>query len=95
MARSRLLTTSALRPFQITHRPAQVSYSPSTVKPSLFNKCYRFAICGGGPAGFYAAARLLNLNGSSHILIDLFEALPTPFGLSRYGVAPDHPEVKV
>ncbi|KNZ47431.1 hypothetical protein VP01_639g4 [Puccinia sorghi] len=60
----------------------------------------RLAICGAGPAGFYAASRLFSLDQQPGLLprplaIDLFEALPAPFGLSRYGVAPDHPEVKV
>lgn len=51
------------------------------------------AIIGSGPAGFYTAQRLLKkLPGTR---IDMYEGLPAPFGLSRYGVAPDHPEVKV
>lgn len=53
----------------------------------------RCAIIGSGPAGFYAAHRMLQkLPG---VKVDMYEALPTPFGLVRYGVAPDHPEVKV
>ena len=48
---------------------------------------------GSGPAGFYAAARLLSKH--EDLKVDMFEKLPVPFGLSRYGVAPDHPEVKV
>ncbi|KAK4058190.1 NADPH-adrenodoxin reductase [Microbotryomycetes sp. JL221] len=55
----------------------------------------RIAIVGAGPAGFYAATRLLSLYGQqTNIKIDMFELLPTPFGLARFGVAPDHPEVK-
>ncbi|GAA5882398.1 hypothetical protein JCM3774_004297 [Rhodotorula dairenensis] len=54
----------------------------------------RVGIVGGGPAGFYAASRLLSLAGSENTRVDLFELLPTPFGLARFGVAPDHPEVK-
>ncbi|GAA5990592.1 hypothetical protein JCM5350_001047 [Sporobolomyces pararoseus] len=68
--------------------------STSTSSPHLANKPFRIAIVGGGPAGFYAASRLLSLPGSEKIKVDLFELLPTPFGLARYGVAPDHPEVK-
>ncbi|KAJ2161170.1 NADPH-adrenodoxin reductase [Coemansia sp. RSA 552] len=49
------------------------------------------AIVGGGAAGFYTAARLL---AKTRAHIDIFERLPTPHGLVRYGVAPDHPEVK-
>lgn len=48
---------------------------------------------GSGPAGFYAAARLLGKQNNA--VVDMFEKLPVPFGLARYGVAPDHPEVKV
>ncbi|KAJ1721909.1 NADPH-adrenodoxin reductase [Coemansia erecta] len=50
------------------------------------------AIVGGGAAGFYTAARLLAKLGTT--TIDIFENLPVPHGLVRYGVAPDHPEVK-
>jgi hypothetical protein len=53
----------------------------------------RVAIIGSGPAGFYAARRLQTL--LDDVIIDMYEQLPTPFGLVRYGVAPDHPEVKV
>ncbi|GAA5955324.1 hypothetical protein JCM3765_003282 [Sporobolomyces pararoseus] len=66
----------------------------SSSSPHLANKPFRIAIVGGGPAGFYAASRLLSLPGSEKIKVDLFELLPTPFGLARFGVAPDHPEVK-
>lgn len=51
------------------------------------------AIIGSGPAGFYAARRLLAL--VEDVKIDMYERLPVPFGLVRFGVAPDHPEVKV
>lgn len=51
------------------------------------------AVIGSGPAGFYAAARILQKVHNAKV--DMYEQLPTPFGLVRYGVAPDHPEVKV
>lgn len=54
---------------------------------------YRVAIVGSGPAGFYAAYRLLGKVDNA--VVDMYEKLPVPFGLVRYGVAPDHPEVKV
>lgn len=57
------------------------------------NRPYRVAVVGSGPAGFYAASRLLSKNQDTYV--DMFEKLPVPFGLARYGVAPDHPEVKV
>ncbi|KAJ2859662.1 NADPH-adrenodoxin reductase [Coemansia aciculifera] len=50
------------------------------------------AIVGGGAAGFYTAARVLAK--TKDVNVDIFEQLPTPFGLVRFGVAPDHPEVK-
>jgi ferredoxin/flavodoxin---NADP+ reductase len=52
----------------------------------------RVAIVGAGPAGFYAAGHLLS--AERPIRVDLFDRLPTPFGLVRAGVAPDHPKIK-
>lgn len=55
----------------------------------------RVAIVGTGPAGFYTGHHLLNKGSSKfNLKVDFFERLPAPYGLSRYGVAPDHPEVK-
>jgi ferredoxin--NADP+ reductase len=53
---------------------------------------YRVAIVGGGPSGFYAAEALLR-SGQS-VDVDMFERLPVPYGLVRFGVAPDHPKLK-
>ena len=50
------------------------------------------AIVGAGPSGFYAAAALLQSNETCRV--DIIEALPTPFGLIRAGVAPDHQSTK-
>jgi ferredoxin/flavodoxin---NADP+ reductase len=52
----------------------------------------RVAIVGAGPAGAFAAASILRARGDADI--DLFERLPTPWGLLRGGVAPDHQEIK-
>src|ERR671926_1516527 len=56
----------------------------------------RVAIVGSGPAGFYAAGHLLK--AKSHpdlcVQVDMFDRLPTPWGLVRAGVAPDHPNIK-
>src|SRR3954468_3522563 len=52
----------------------------------------RVAIVGAGPAGAFAAASLLKNHGAAEI--DFFERLPTPWGLLRGGVAPDHQEIK-
>ncbi len=53
----------------------------------------RIAIIGSGPAGFYAAGHLLK-DSSGRIEVDMLERLPTPWGLVRSGVAPDHPKIK-
>jgi ferredoxin--NADP+ reductase len=53
----------------------------------------RVAIVGAGPSGFYAAEHILK-DGDLHAQVDLFDRLPTPFGLVRGGVAPDHPKIK-
>ncbi len=52
----------------------------------------RVAVVGSGPAGFYAAAALLA--SDIEIEVDMIERLPTPWGLVRLGVAPDHPNIK-
>lgn len=52
----------------------------------------RIAIVGAGPAGFYVAKSVLEANPTARI--DMIERLPYPHGLVRYGVAPDHPEVR-
>jgi ferredoxin--NADP+ reductase len=53
----------------------------------------RVAIVGSGPAGFYAAEHLLKPEETT-VEVDMFDRLPTPFGLVRAGVAPDHPKIK-
>ena len=52
----------------------------------------RVAVVGSGPAGIYASDLLVK--SDLDVQIDLFEKMPTPFGLIRYGVAPDHPRIK-
>ncbi|MER7620056.1 FAD-dependent oxidoreductase [Streptomyces sp. NPDC126503] len=56
----------------------------------------RVAIVGAGPAGIYAADALLKSEAATEpgVSIDIFERMPAPFGLIRYGVAPDHPRIK-
>ena len=53
----------------------------------------RVAIIGAGPAGFYAAEYLLKKAGIE-VSVDMYDRLPTPFGLVRHGVAPDHEKIK-
>lgn len=61
---------------------------------------YFVAIVGAGPSGYYAAASLLKFadgsvaGGGPDIRVDMLEMLPTPWGLVRSGVAPDHPKIK-
>ena len=56
----------------------------------------RVAIVGSGPAGFYAAGHLLKSKSHPELVVqvDVFDRLPTPWGLVRAGVAPDHPNIK-
>jgi len=56
------------------------------------SKAIRVAIFGAGPAGIYAGNILAN--AYENVTIDLFDLLPAPYGLIRYGVAPDHPRIK-
>lgn len=56
---------------------------------------YSIAIIGAGPSGYFAAQALQNLQSEElRFSIDLIEKLPTPWGLVRSGVAPDHPKIK-
>ena len=58
-------------------------------------KTYKIAIVGAGPSGYFTAQALQNAaNDERNFKIDLIERLPTPWGLVRSGVAPDHPKIK-
>ncbi len=52
----------------------------------------RVAVIGSGPSGFYATETLFK--SGKTVTVDMFDRLPVPFGLVRYGVAPDHPKIK-
>lgn len=54
---------------------------------------FHIAIIGSGPAGYYTAYGLMKK--LSNVWVTMYESLPVPYGLVRFGVAPDHPEVKV
>ncbi len=58
-----------------------------------FERPVRVAIVGSGPSGFFAADSLLKQK-DIHVSIDIIDRLPTPYGLVRYGVAPDHQKIK-
>jgi ferredoxin/flavodoxin---NADP+ reductase len=64
----------------------------SAVQPGTEQRPLRVAIVGAGPAGIYVADVLMK--SGTPVSIDLFERQPAPFGLIRYGVAPDHPRIK-
>ena len=57
------------------------------------HRTLRVAVVGSGPAGFYAADSLLKSEEPA-VAVDMIERLPTPWGLVRLGVAPDHPNIK-
>jgi ferredoxin/flavodoxin---NADP+ reductase len=54
---------------------------------------FRIAVIGSGPSGFYATEALLR--SGTPLAVDMFERLPVPYGLVRFGVAPDHPKLKL
>ena len=63
------------------------------MSPGSFDNPLRVAVVGSGPAGFYAAGHLLSAKDVT-VEVDMLDRLPTPFGLVRAGVAPDHPKIK-
>ena len=83
---------------------ARVLSRPGAVSPVLTSrqsnhyatrdgKPFRMAVLGSGPAGFYTAYKVMSR--LENAVVDMYEQLPVPFGLVRFGVAPDHPDVKV
>ena len=62
--------------------------------PDAPNAKFRVAVVGSGPAGFYTAEHLLKRRPSLDVAVDMYERLPVPFGLVRFGVAPDHQKIK-
>ncbi|WWC92680.1 uncharacterized protein L201_007639 [Kwoniella dendrophila CBS 6074] len=91
-ARKPLITNTSIR-FNRYYASSSSSSSATSDKP------LKIAIIGSGPSGFYTASRILNslpINTPSgeNVEVHMYERLPTPYGLVRYGVAPDHPEVK-
>ncbi|GET88277.1 ferredoxin NADP+ reductase-like protein [Leishmania tarentolae] len=64
----------------------------STAKTTAPKRRVQIAVVGSGPSGCFVASHLVKKHHELHV--DIFERLPVPFGLCRYGVAPDHPDVK-
>ncbi|KIH86856.1 ferredoxin--NADP+ reductase [Sporothrix brasiliensis 5110] len=69
----------------------QSPYQARHASDSSGRRPLRMAVIGSGPAGFYTTYRVMAKTAAR---VDMYEALPVPFGLVRFGVAPDHPEVK-
>jgi ferredoxin--NADP+ reductase len=61
--------------------------------PGTAHSPLRVAVVGAGPAGFFVAEHLLKRDDLV-VEVDMFERLPTPYGLVRFGVAPDHEKIK-
>lgn len=76
-----------------SYRPSS-SAAASTRRPTRQGHPFHLAVVGSGPAGFYTAHRVMaNIRGAK---VDMYEELPVPFGLVRFGVTPDYyPEAKV
>ncbi|KAH6368725.1 hypothetical protein HBI34_124690 [Parastagonospora nodorum] len=98
---ARYLTTTARNPARLRPTPPRQRFDASQYirlhrngysTTNSFRKPLRLAIVGSGPAGFYTAYRLMNKVEDA--VIDMYEQLLVPYGLVRFGVAPDHPEVK-
>ncbi|MDT9591626.1 FAD-dependent oxidoreductase [Nocardioides zeae] len=78
--------------------PAHTGYDETPPNPerrdfSGFEGTLRVAVVGTGPAAFYAVEELTTQRGLT-VEVDMFERLPTPYGLVRYGIAPDHQDTK-
>ncbi|KAK4099645.1 NADPH:adrenodoxin oxidoreductase-like protein [Parathielavia hyrcaniae] len=82
------LKLASIRPFF----RALPSRTLSTAQSTRDGRPFRLAVIGSGPAGFYTAYRAMTRIQNARV--DMYEALPVPYGLVRFGVAPDHPEVK-
>ncbi|XP_032473318.1 NADPH:adrenodoxin oxidoreductase, mitochondrial isoform X2 [Phocoena sinus] len=73
-------------------RPASAKYRSFRQQFSTQEQTPQICVVGSGPAGFYTAQHLLKHHPRAHV--DIYEKQLVPFGLVRFGVAPDHPEVK-
>ncbi|OAQ98334.1 hypothetical protein LLEC1_05412, partial [Akanthomyces lecanii] len=94
-ANCKLITMNAKRlwrPARLGYRCCALQRYASGLAPRSADAPFRLAVVGSGPAGFYTAYRVMNK--VPNVQVDMYEALPVPFGLVRHGVAPDHPEVK-
>src|SRR5208337_1375511 len=76
----------------------RISHRRKSVFPSNLGLMLRVAVVGSGPAGLYTAEALIKqaalLPVPVRLQVDVLDRLPTPYGLVRYGVAPDHKSIK-
>lgn len=72
-----------------------MAYSPAVTQQRIGNpeRPLRVAVVGAGPSGYYTVAALLKARDVT-VSVDVFDRLPAPYGLVRYGVAPDHQKIK-
>jgi hypothetical protein len=89
LARLRAACAPTQCPARLHSPPTAARCFSNAVKPRPF----RMAVIGSGPAAFYGAYRVMHRIEDA--VVDMYEQLPVPYGLVRFGVAPDHPEVKV
>lgn len=87
------IATSSKSAIALAARSRGFNGSRLRAQSSIKSRNLHAAIIGSGPAGFYAADELFRC-ALKDVKVDMYEKLPTPYGLVRYGVAPDHPEVK-
>ncbi|KAL1585531.1 hypothetical protein WHR41_05662 [Cladosporium halotolerans] len=73
-------------------RRSGVQYGLHRYSTATSRRPMRLAVIGSGPAGYYTAYRIMKKMPEAYV--DMYESLPVPYGLVRFGVAPDHPEVK-
>jgi NADPH-dependent glutamate synthase beta subunit-like oxidoreductase len=73
--------------------PADEIPAPPSAAPPTAERPLRIAVVGAGPAGIYAADALTRQDDVP-VAVDLIDRLPTPFGLVRHGIAPDHPKMR-
>ncbi len=88
------LRTTSIQPSKISYRATRSQSRDSSTTHAVHNeRPFRMAVIGSGPAGFYTAYKVMSKIPDA--AVDMYEHLPVPYGLVRFGVAPDHPEVKV
>lgn len=87
-----MLRCHSLRVLSVATRSLTALRHCSSPASSVKKQKIQIAVVGSGPSGCFVASALTKKNPDIHV--DIFEKLPVPFGLCRYGVSPDHPDVK-